>query len=787
MNSYNFSKELSELPIYPHLDEICRTLKESTGRFLVLTAETAAGKSTGVPCALLENFPGKIYMLEPRRLAVFSIANRISELLNEDTGKTAGYRMQLENKLSKETRLEIITEAILTRQLQEDPLLEGVSVVVLDEFHERSIHSDLALAFLKEAMQIRDDLYVIVMSATMNTKKVSEYLGDEKNPCPVLNIAGRKFPVEIEYKNSSIEKAVLDEVRLLQNQKLTEGKTILAFLPGLGEIKRCAENLKDTLESEENIQIFLLHSSIEIEEQKKILKPVPQGIIRIVISSSIAETSITVPGVYVVIDSGLSRFNRLNVSLRMEKLVTEPESQFSAEQRAGRAGRLGNGKCIRLWDKNEIRPLMNDPEILRTDLTALVLECVQRQVYRPEDLSWLDMPNKASWNEALKLLELLGCVKDKKITELGKAVTKSGISPRLGCVAFSGQFETVLKFSNYAKSAPDIQRKFIANLKHRTVLTGFRGISCENALLAGFPDRLCHLEKGEYKFPSGRVARLSKNHSEKLAVLPEWIIAPEVDAGDSEGKIYSFEAVDFSKIKSWIESRTTTEIRTYFENNKIQKIENICYGKIILSSKKLTISSEDYGNALCNEIKSKGIKILPLDEKTENFLMRAAFFNQQNGTENKKTNPEYLKTVPEEWLLPFLGGKNTVTEKIVFDALHWFLNGNEIDRNVPEFIILENGKKRRLIYEKQTLSEDHTKSVIRPVLEVIIQQIFGCFKTPAVMKMPVLLKLLSPARRPLQITDDLANFWNGTWPEICKEMKGRYPKHNWDYRIAEKE
>ncbi len=781
-----YSRELHELPIYSHLEKIVQTLKNSKSRFLVLTAQTAAGKSTAVPIALLRHFPSKIYMLEPRRLAVISIANRLSELLQEKPGQTVGYRIQLENKIGRDTRLEITTEGILTRRLQEDPLLEGVSVVVLDEFHERSVHSDLALAFLKEAMQIRDDLYVIVMSATMDAKNVSEYLGGSNTPCPIFNVEGRQFPVQIEYKNISVEKAVFEELRQIQ-----KGRAILVFLPGIYEIRRLYETLQENFSEDSYIQTFMLHSSIGIDEQKKLLSQVPKDSVRIVISSSIAETSITVPGVYTVIDSGLSRLNRMNVSLGMEKLVTEAESLFSAEQRSGRAGRLGPGKCVRLWNKNEVRQVSTQPEILRADISSLVLECANRQVLRPEYLDWLTPPGEAAWNAAVQLLELLLCIKDGKITELGRAVAGLGISPRLGCVAFSREFETVLKFSDYAKSSPEIQKKFIEKIKQRVESSGFvkqidkNAGHCANGLLAGFPDRLARLENGLYKFPSGRVAGLTKSDAERYAVLPEWIVAPEVDAGETSGRIYSWQAVEYSEISEWMQERANTKIETYFSGNKIQKNQTTCFGKIVLSSKKLPVSPDDYAAALCSEVKQKGFKVLPSSQKIQEFLTRAEFFEQQGGDLGGKSDTQKLCENPDEWLLPFLAGKTSVTEKQVYDALYWFLNGTEIDRNAPEFITLSNGKRRRLAYESQSLSDDHTRRAIRPVLEIIIQQIFGCLESPKIMGMSVLLKLLSPARRPLQITDDLEGFWHGTWTEICREMKGRYPKHNWDYRISE--
>lgn len=775
------------LPITPFLDDICQNLKNSSSRFLILTAETAAGKSTAVPPALLKAFPKKILMLEPRRLAVLSIASRIAETLGENTGITVGYRMHLENRCSKDTRLEIITEAILTRRLQNDPELSDVSVVVIDEFHERSIHADLALAFLKEAMLLRDDLYVIVMSATIETKKLSEYLGSEAEPAPVMKIPGRQFPVDVEYAgNLSPAKAVVQQLALSK-----EPETMLVFLPGIADIRRTQNELAEYNISEDEAEILCLHSSISFAEQQKVLAPQPDHH-RVILSSAIAETSLTVPGVRTVIDSGLARVNKMNITLGMEHLVTETESIFSAEQRAGRAGRLGPGKCIRLWNKNDVLVQANQPEILRSDITTLVLECAQWGVSDYTKLNWLDEPNPAAWNEARNLLNQIGCLAGNSITSLGKACLKLGLHPRLSCVALSGHIQACVDFSNYARSSAEIQKRFTKDLQERiSQLEKNLVPAAKNealALLAGFPDRIARKtdDSGLYQFPSGRVAHLKKEDACRHATLPLWIVAPEVDAGRSEGTIYSYSELKDEDALEWLKDRTETKTISSFDNNKIKKSQIVCFGKIILSTKQLTATAEDFAQAICSSVEENGLSTLPLDDKTKELIVREQFFAQQSGSEPKSLEEKLCCSV-QEWLLPFLSGKTKVDSETVWNALYWYLDGAELDQKAPVQITLPNGKKRKISYEKQSTREDKTTLVIRPVLEIIIQQIFGCFEAPKVMGMPVLLKLLSPARRPLQITDDLANFWTSTWPEICKEMKGRYPKHNWDYKVAEKD
>lgn len=872
--------ELSNLPIFPYLNQICENLKSSESRFLVLTAETAAGKSTAVPLALLEGFDGKILMLEPRRLAASAIADRLSDLLGEETGGTVGYRLHLDSKVSASTRLEVITEAILTRRLQADPLLEDVNVIVLDEFHERSIHSDLALAFLKETMLLRDDLFVIVMSATIDYRSIAEYLGSKENPAPVMQILGRQFPVEVEYKpNLSVAEAIFEELKknashgrtgletndsykvpskneshLVEkndspdSDKKYRSDTILAFLPGIYEIRKTKSELEDYLsEADIDCEILILHSSVPLSEQRKVLRPCSSDSPRrVILSSAIAETSLTVPGVTFVVDSGLCRVNKMNVALGMEHLVTENESLFSAEQRAGRAGRVSAGRCVRLWGQHDVRLEQNQPEILRADLTGLVLECAQWGAGEIEKLDWLTVPGESAWNAAKFLLENLDCLeshedsngkKSTKITEKGKAVLKLGLHPRLACVALAGGAESVLPFSEYAEAAPERQKIFLDDLKRR--LKDCRGKANEmlfadsslgknchadsaphgcgkNAyesknprrdfLLEGFPDRLARLspetlpnsDRAEYQFPSGRKAWLSRELLSKARIpsFPAWLVAPEVDAGERAGKIYSFEAISDGQAEVFLKKHAKSQIKTEFigltngsdfKNLSVQKKEILSYGAIILKEKKMPVESEDFALALCDLVAKKGLNSLPLDSKIENFLLRLEFYikNQpKNGQTGLLSISELQKKFDslaqnaQEWLRPFVKSQK-INAQDIYDALYWYLEGSEIDSKVPLQINLANGRKRKIVYEKKADGE------IVPTLEIIIQQIFGCFETPKILGKPVLLKLLSPASRPLQITNDLANFWNGAWIEICKEMKGRYPKHNWDYRVYE--
>ena len=813
-----YSDKISNLPITPYLDEICTALKNSPSHFLILTAETAAGKSTAMPLALLKNFTSEqnnrgIVMLEPRRLAVINIATRVAELLGEEVGETCGYQMHLENNTSAKTKFTVLTEAILTRKLQSDPSLDNVSVVVIDEFHERSIHADLALAFLKETMALRDDLFVIVMSATINTEQVSKYLGIQKEdgtftPAPLFFVPGRQYPVAISYKgNCSASEAIVSEVR---NNSSDEG-SILVFLPGISEIRRTQAEL-ESAGIGSNEEILILHSSIDFIEQRRILKPSASSFRRrIILSSAIAETSLTVPDVTVVIDSGLSRINVMNRASGMETLVTRSESLFNAEQRAGRAGRISPGRCIRLWNESDVRSTEIPPEILRTDLTQLVLECAEWGVDSPKRLSWLDEPPLAVWEQTQQLLIQLGCIsKDLLITQLGKAALSLGIHPRLACVALRGIFfgteaecmgiEQAVKYSSYADSSPVQKKLFKQELQQRIgrakniffkeINKNSKKYSPAIALLAGYPDRIAirtdvsqqKRDAALYQFPSGRMAMLIVESHE----FPEYIIAPETDAGERTGRIYSWEAISSEDAVSWLNEHALTYIETRFAGSKLDKKEITSYGKILLKTRKLQAEPQDYVQAVCTAVAEQGISWLPLDLMTKNLLLRVQFYVQEKKSDDAVTISQKYKTLvfdAEKWLVPFIPQTNkisSVTEKQVYDALYWYLDGVTIDKTVPIELTLPNGRKRKIVYEEH-------EGKITPVLEIIIQQIFGCMETPKVLGMPVLLKLLSPARRPLQITDDLEHFWQNTWPEICKEMKGRYPKHNWDYRVVSKE
>ena len=764
---------LNQFPVFTRIDDICSSLKNSESHCVIVTAETGAGKSTVLPLGFLENFNGNIIMTEPRRLSVLGTASRMADLVGEECGKTIGYRIRAENRISKETRLQLVTEAILVRMLQDDFAIENFNVVVLDEFHERSVHLDLISAFLKEALELRDDLYVVVMSATIDAKRISAYFGN----APIVEVEGRTFPVEIEYKpNDGIESAVISAFNS------SEGGNILVFLPGIYEIKKCAENLSSRFGDE--VEVLMLHSSISMEEQKKILKPNPEKR-RIIVSSAIAETSLTVPDVTCVVDSGLCRLNVFNGNVGLQKLVTVSESEFSASQRAGRAGRTRKGKCIRLWSKNDVRPKEVVPEILRSDLSSLVLECAERGEIDIKKIDFLDRPSESLWKERIYFLEKSGMLESSRITEKGKAALKLGMDVRLaGVLLASRGNERLLELAkkvfmgfdgNGSKEWSDVCSR-LEKISYESP----RSIKDDSLLLLeGYADRLAlrisapGAEREEYQFTNGKKAFLHKTIKSKA----RWIVALEADAGDSSAMIYRAQEMEGEEFEAWIKENADLREECFFRDGKIQKEEQTCLGKLVLFKKKLAPDALDVIPAWKNEILEKGFDVLPLDDKCRNFLLRVEYFRQQKGLGGILS--EELCTSFEEWIAPFLTAGKNIDSKIIYDALYWYLEGSKIDGEVPLLLEFPNGRKFKVTYERN--------EKIRPIVEVIIQRVFGCFTTPEVMGRKVLLKLLSPASRPLQITEDLENFWTTSWPEICREMKGRYPKHNWDYRISEKE
>lgn len=765
--------DIEGLPVYPHLGSIADALVSSPSRFLALTAETAAGKSTAVPLALLERLPGKVLMLEPRRIAALACATRMSTLIGEEVGRAVGYRFRHESRVSAETRLEVMTEGVLVRALQRDPSLAGVSAVILDEFHERSIPGDLALAFLREIVPLRDDLFVLVMSATMDASRLADSLG-----CAVYAVPGRTWPVSIEHDPPPDSRAFTIPswaARAARSAALGGKGDVLVFLPGIGEIRSAARELAGA-----DAEILVLHGSVPIEEQRRCLSG-GGGRPRIILSSAIAETSLTVPGVTTVVDSGLARLARFDPRVGMERLVTENESEFSAAQRAGRAGRMGPGRAIRLWSPGDPRPRSVPPAIQRSDLVPLVLECALWGARKRQDVAWLDEPPEAAWEHARELLALLGALDgDGAPTERGKTMATLGVHPRVAAVALTGRIDLAVRASGDEEGSREAVRtgqSLRSRLAGRS-LPDAATVPDAIALLAGYPDRIArHRGDGVYQFPSGRLASLPKADSSSRARQPDWIVAVDVDAGEREGRVWAYETVGNDMAEEWLAERAIESVEASFDGTTVRKSLVRRYGRLELSNRRLDPEPGDFATAYARFVRDRGLAILPWDEASRSFLARARLYHRLRGSPETASDDGLLRDL-DDWLVPFLpmGGaaRAGLSATTLLDALRYRLDGQAVDREVPLRIGLPSGVSRPLSYEEIDPAEG-----IVPVLETRVQDLFGLADTPRICGIPVLIRLLSPARRPLQITRDLAGFWRNTWPEVVKEMKGRYPKHRW--------
>lgn len=765
--------DIEGLPVYPHLGAIVEALTSSPSRFLALTAETAAGKSTAVPLALMDRLPGKVLMLEPRRIAALACATRMSSLIGDEVGRAVGYRFRHESRVSAETRLEVMTEGVLVRALQRDPSLAGVSAVILDEFHERSIPGDIALAFLREIVPLREDLFVLVMSATMDASRLAASLG-----CEVYAVPGRTWPVSIEHYPPPDSRAATIPAWAARAARsaVSEGEgDVLVFLPGIGEIRSAVRELAGV-----DAEILVLHSSVPIEEQRRCLSAGGERR-RIILSSAIAETSLTVPGVSTVVDSGLARLPRFDPRVGMERLVTENESEFSAAQRAGRAGRMGPGRAIRLWSPGDTRPRSVPPAIQRSDLVPLVLECALWGARKRQDVAWLDEPPEAAWEHARELLAFLGALDtDGAPTERGKTMASLGVHPRVAAVALAGRIDLAVRASGDEEGSREAERT------ERSLRSRLAGVNIPNpatvsdalALLAGYPDRIArHRGDGVYQFPSGRLASLPKSDAGSRARQPDWIVATDVDAGDREGRVWAYEPVNADMAEEWLAARTVESVETSFDGSTVRKSLIRRYGRLELSNRRLNPEPGDFAAAYALFVRARGLSVLPWDGSSRSFLARARLYHRLRGSAETASDEGLLRDL-DDWLVPFLpaGGaeRSGLSASGLLDALRYRLDGQTVDREVPVRIDLPSGLSRPLAYEEL----DPAEGTI-PVLETRVQDLFGVADTPRVCGIPVLIRLLSPARRPLQITRDLAGFWRNTWPEVVKEMKGRYPKHRW--------
>ena len=828
--------------IFLPIDEVLPALREAlaTRHEAVLEAPPGAGKTTRVPLALLNEpwLAGQtILMLEPRRLAARAAAERLASELGEKVGETVGYRIRLDSKVGPKTRIEVVTEGILTRRLQDDPALEGVGLLIFDEFHERSLDADLALALSLNGRELfRDDqpLKILLMSATLEGERLAGLLDD----APILRSEGRMYPVEMRW-GRPFQLGEFIEPRLVQTilEALNdETGSLLVFLPGQAEIRRVHQQLADALGESTQVLLCPLHGELDLAAQRAAIDPAPAGCRKVVLATNIAETSLTIDGVRVVIDAGLARVPRFDPGSGMTRLDTQRISRASATQRAGRAGRLEPGVCYRLWsqDQHEQLAAYASAEILSADLAGLALQ-LGRWGVSPGQLVWLDVPPAAAYAQAQDLLDRLGALDGEALTRHGQAMAELPAHPRIAHLLLRGQ---ALGLADMACDVAallgerDILRGAGADLHSRLVLLSgeeraargaqggvqrarqlarqyrgyLRGKPSEpvgdpdhprwlGALLAlAYPDRVAQQRRAggaEYRLANGRAALFAEADS---LMKQSWLVIADLGSrqGQREERIYL--AADFDP--ALFDSVLAEQVRVvdqldWDEREGVLRAERQRkVGELILSREPLTgLDETARSQALVNLVRRKGLELLPWTPELRQWQARVALLRQldldsKDQSEWPDVSDAALLKGLEHWLMPYLGKVSRLSHfanldlsNIVHNLLQWPLP-QRLDELAPHHLSVPSGSSIRLDYSEQP-----------PILAVRLQELFGLAETPRIAggRQVVKLHLLSPARRPVQVTQDLANFWRSTYAEVKKDLKGRYPKHYWpdDPLVAE--
>ena len=807
---------LEVLPIIEIIPDLKKGLAEHNT--LILQAAPGAGKSTYLPLQLL-NEPWlagkKIILLEPRRLAAKTVASRLAFQLNEEVGETVGYKIRFENKISKSTRLEILTEGILTRMLQEDGALENIGLVIFDEFHERSLHADLALALTREIQTIlRPDLRILIMSATIDGEKLSSVL----NNAPIITSKGRQHPIKFNYEGADEKIPLhLQMARVIKKAMNENSGDILAFFPGAGEIARTAE----ILEREKiNAKIFPLFGDMPINLQQEAILPAKNGERKIVLATSLAETSLTIEGVNIVVDCGFSRVPKFDTRSGLTRLETIRVTKDSADQRAGRAGRLGPGICYRLWTEGFNHHLVphRSAEILDADLAPLVLELSNWGTEEINSLTWLSPPPAGTVMQAKELLEQLGALEKNKISVRGKEMLRLPTHPRIAHLLIEGrkskQHSLACDIAALLEERDPLPKEAGSDLVLRIeVLRKFRrkefvnadkkrlerieriaqqwrkliGTEIENSnpnheevgklIAAAYPDRIGKMEtQGRFRLANGRMAKLEDGDS---LINEKWLAISNLDGGTSkDGKIYIAAPLNPKDISYLASEKKTIE----WDDKKgelIAKIEKRV-GEIILESKAIkNISDEEKIEILIDAVRKNGMELLDWKEEVTDWLARIECAKKWNESGNWPTvNREYLLSNAMEWLAPYLSQVKRKEDFKKLDLLTIlsstlsYEQQHRLEKLVPEKIIVPSGSFIRIQYNADGNF---------PVLAVRLQELFGMLETPTVCdgKIKLMMHLLSPAYRPVQVTQDLMSFWQNTYPEVRKELRMRYPRHSW--------
>jgi len=771
----------------------------------VLVAPPGAGKTTVTPLALLEQpwAIGKIIVLEPRRLAARAAAARMASTLGEAVGETVGFRVRLQSRISARTRIEVVTEGVFTRMILDDPGLDGVSAVLFDEFHERSLDADLGLALACDSQSVlRDDLRLLVMSATLDGARVAGALGD----APVIESLGRQYPVETRYVGRGGVLRLEDHVARSVLSALEEtGGDILVFLPGQGEILRTRDRLVERLR-DPAVDVEPLYGALDPSAQDRAIAPAPAGRRKVVLATAIAESSLTIQGVRVVVDCGLARVPRYDPSRGLTRLETIRVSRASAGQRQGRAGRVAPGVCYRLWDEAETRalPAYGRPEILETDLSRLALDLAQWGAKDAGALVFLDPPPAAALREARGLLAQLGALDEQgDLTLHGKAMAALPLAPRLAHMVLKGAergaasraagLAVLLGEQGLGGSSADLSDRMTRWMRdsgprakdaRALAVRWIRGLPDRDGeiddgllLAEAFPERIAKARggDGEYQLANGRGAYLDPGDS---LARERWLAVAELGGGETRDRILSAARLDEAALLEAFADRIETldEIESD-DAGRIRAHRTRRLGRIVVDRRR--IESPDPAliqAALLAQVRERGLAALPWTEASERLRARVAFLATLGSEWPDLSDAALLAELPT-WLTPLLSG-TTRLGQIDRGDLHQALKGlipwalqPRLDAEAPEAWAAPTGTRAAIDYAAEG----------GPRIEIRVQELFGLNTHPSVAggRVPLTLALLSPARRPIQTTRDLPGFWKGSWADVRKDMRGRYPRHPW--------
>ena len=818
----------TELPIHEVLPELRAAL--AAHRAAVLQAPPGAGKTTIAPLALLNEpwLAGRtILILEPRRLAARAAAARMAKLRNENVGETVGYRIRFESKVSAQTRIEVLTEGILTRRLQTDPELKNVGLVIFDEFHERHLHADLALALCLDSQRaLREDLKILVMSATLDGAAVSKLLDD----APMVASSGRSFPVDIRYLPRDPEDRLPQVVTDAVLRALGEHEgDVLTFLPGAWEIRRTQELLTERLPA--GVDVLPLFGDLPWEAQDLALQPSAERR-KVVLATPIAETSLTIEGVQIVVDAGFARVPQFDPKSGLTRLTTMRISRASSEQRAGRAGRLAPGVCYRLWSETTQRGLIPQslPEIRTADLAPLALELAAWGARDARALSWLDPPPEAALNQARELLiELDALDAEGRIAATGRAMVRLPLHPRLAhmlyaaermgmgalacdiaallserdiltgearrSVDFGQRLDALWAFrrhgrqgaQSHAADANGCVRANQAAQQFQRLLSSAKSANASDVeqtgllLALAYPDRVALVRAAgdtRYLLASGRGARL---HESEMRLRQPCIVAASLDAGETEGLIYLAARLDVGALREHLPTHIRTEdiVRWDEQQQAVIARREERFGALVLDSRRLSDADpEKLRAAMLEGIRRMGLEALPWTREAREWQARVLSLKHWCPEENwPDVSDAALAATLADWLGPYFDGVTRREHLARLDLLSILKNridweqGRRLDEGAPTHLAVPSGSHVRLEYIPGE----------SPVLRVKLQEMFGLADTPRVAfgRVPVTLHLLSPAQRPIQVTQDLRGFWERTYAEVKKELKGRYPKHPW--------